>query len=123
MYLKEVAPLLFAERTLVEKPDLVEATYKRSMGFDRRGVSRAGLAVVVHRTSILEKLGRIYAPTLVMCGSEDKAQPVARHEAIVSRIPGAKLAVLDGLGHMSPLEDSNAVNAQLVPFVKDLITR
>jgi pimeloyl-ACP methyl ester carboxylesterase len=123
MFVREVAPYMFAPRTLLERPELLEATYRRVSGFDRGGVSRASLAVIIHRTNILDKLGRIHAPTLVMCGSEDSAATLDKSEHIAARIPGARLTVLPGLGHMTPLEDSAAVNAELVPFVKDLVTR
>lgn len=121
LFTKEVAPQMFAPRTLVERPDLVEATYRRTMGFDREGVSRAALAVVVHRTSVLERLTNIRAPTLVMCGREDLATPLEKSENIARAIPGARLVVLDGVGHMSPLEDSAGVNQHLVPFARSVV--
>lgn len=121
LYLKEVAPEMFAPSTLATRPDLVEASYRRAMGFDRDGVAKGGLAVMVHRKHILDRLGAIRAPTLVVVGREDKATPLERAESIARAIPGAELAVLDGLGHMSPLEDSEAVNAAIVPFVRRLV--
>lgn len=121
LYLKEVAPEMFAERTLATRPDLVEASYRRAMGFDRDGVAKGGLAVMVHRKHILDRLGAIRAPTLVIVGREDKATPLARAENIARAIPGAELVVLDGLGHMSTLEDPGAVNAHVVPFVQRVV--
>lgn len=121
LYLREVAPQMFAPRTLASRPDLVEAAYRRGMGFDRDGVAKAGLAVVVHRKSILDRIGRIRAPTLVMVGREDGATPVDHAQRIANAIPSAELVVLDGLGHMAPLEDADAVNGHLVPFVRRLI--
>ena len=120
-FLKEVAPLMFAARTLVERPELVEATYRRTMGFEREGLSRASLAVVVHRTSVLEKLDRIRVPTLVICGREDLATPPDKSERIARAIPGARLVMLDGVGHMSALEDPDAVNQHLVPFARGVV--
>jgi 3-oxoadipate enol-lactonase len=122
MFLKEVAPLMFAPRTLLERPELLEATYRRTMGFDREGVARASLAVVVRRTSILEKLDRIRIPTLVMCGREDRATTPDQSEHIARAIPGARLVMMDGVGHMSTLEDPEAVNKHLVPFVRSLVS-
>ena len=121
LFIKEVAPLMFAAHTLVERPDLVETTYRRTMGFDREGVSRASLAVVVHRTGILDKLDRIRTPTLVMCGREDGATPPEKSENITRGIHGARLVVLEGVGHMSALEDPDAVNQHLVPFVRGIV--
>jgi pimeloyl-ACP methyl ester carboxylesterase len=120
---KEIAPELFSARTIRERPELVDAAYRRSAGFDRGGAARAALAVITHRTNILDKLGRIYAPTLVMTGSEDRATPPSHAQAIANGIPGSRLVILQGLGHMSPLEDSEAVNAELVPFVRENVSR
>ena len=122
LFQKEVAPLMFAEHTRRERPDLLEATYRRTMGFDREGVARASLAVVVHRASILEKIDRIRVPTLVMCGREDRATPPANSENIARAIPGARLVMLDDVGHMSALEDPDAVNQHLVPFARSVVT-
>jgi 3-oxoadipate enol-lactonase len=121
LYTKEVAPMMFAPRTLLERPHLVEATYRRTMGFDREGVARASLAVVVHRKNILAKLRAIHTPTLVMCGREDRATTPEQAKHIAHAIPGARLVLLDGLGHMSPLEDSDAVNEHLVPFARAIV--
>lgn len=121
LYEREIAPLMFSRRTRMERPDLVQRAYAHAMGFDRGGVARAAIAVVVHRTDIKEKLGRIHAPTLVLCGSEDASTAPAESETIARGIPGAELVILDGLGHMSALEDPEAVNAHLVPFVKKVL--
>lgn len=122
LYLKEMAPLMFASRTILERPELVEATYRRTMGFDREGVARASLAVVVHRRDILDKVRAIRVPTLVMCGREDRATTLDKSENIARTIPGARLVILDGLGHMSALEDPAAVNEHLVPFVRGVVS-
>lgn len=121
LFLREVAPLMFAERTIVDRPDLIETSYQRTMGFDREGVARASLAVVVHRTNVLDRIGAIRAPTLVLCGREDQSCPPSDSEDMARRIPGAHLVVLDGLGHMSALEDPAAVNEHLLPFVDSAV--
>jgi 3-oxoadipate enol-lactonase len=46
------------------------------------------------------RLAEIAAPTLVVHGTEDKMIPVANGELIASLIPGARLEILDGVGHM-----------------------
>jgi 3-oxoadipate enol-lactonase len=121
MFIKDVAPLMFASCTLLERPELVETTYRRTMGFDREGVARSSLAVVVHRTNILPRLGEIRVPTLVMCGREDLATTPDKSENITRAIAGARLVMIDGVGHMSTLEDPEAVNQHLVPFVRSVV--
>lgn len=121
IFFKEVAPLFFAPETLATRPELVEASYRRCMGFDRQGVARASIAVVVHRGSVLDKIARIRVPTLVMCGREDLATTPDKHENIARAIPGSRLVIIDGVGHMSALEDPDAVNQHLVPFARSVV--
>ncbi|MBS2013756.1 MAG: alpha/beta fold hydrolase [Deltaproteobacteria bacterium] len=121
LYEKQVAPLMFASGTLRSRPELAERAYQRAMGFDREGVARASLAVVVHRSSVLDRLGSIAVPTLVMCGDEDGATPPEKSRAIARAIPNARLVVLEGAGHMSTLEVPEDVNGHLVPFVKGIL--
>jgi 3-oxoadipate enol-lactonase len=121
LFEKELAPLAFGARARAEKKPMIEAAYRRAMGFHRDGLSRAALAVLVHRKNVLPRISRIQAPTLVMCGSEDRVTPPANSRAMADAIPRAKLVMLEGLGHMSALEDPAAVNAHLVPFVGNSI--
>ncbi len=55
-------------------------------------------AIASHDTSA--RLASISAPTLVMHGTEDRMLPIANGRAIAEAIPGARLEVLDGVGHM-----------------------
>ena len=48
------------------------------------------------------RLAEIAAPTLVIHGTDDPLFPLARGEALAREIPGAKLLVIDGLGHELP---------------------
>jgi pimeloyl-ACP methyl ester carboxylesterase len=46
------------------------------------------------------RLAEIATPTLVIHGTEDRMIPVANGELIAALIPGAKLEILDGVGHL-----------------------
>ncbi|GAA0915861.1 alpha/beta hydrolase [Nonomuraea longicatena] len=46
-----------------------------------------------------DRLGEITAPTLVVHGSQDPLFPLGHAEALTAEIPGARLLVLDGVGH------------------------
>jgi pimeloyl-ACP methyl ester carboxylesterase len=116
---REVAPLFFAPATIRDRPELVDDFARTAGGFDRDGFARAAIAVVVHRRSIADKISAIKAPTLVICGREDRATPPEKSEQIAQSIPGAKLVWIEGAGHMSALEKPDAVNAALVPFVRE----
>jgi 3-oxoadipate enol-lactonase len=55
-------------------------------------------AIQAHDT--LDRLERITAPTLVIHGTEDEMLPHGNAVLIASRIPGARLETLEGVGHM-----------------------
>jgi 3-oxoadipate enol-lactonase len=113
----QLAPIYFADGTRTRHPELIERFVRAANGFPREGIARASLAVVIHRKEILSRLGAIRVPTLVMCGREDRATEPVHSERIAQAIPGARLVLIDGAGHISALEQPKAVNDLLVPFV------
>lgn len=60
----------------------------------------------------------ITSPTLVIHGAEDRYIPVANAAALAGAIPGAKLRVLDGAGHLVFIERFADVNREVVTFLK-----
>jgi 3-oxoadipate enol-lactonase len=46
------------------------------------------------------RLGRIDVPTLVVHGTEDRMLPASNAQLIASAIPGARLELLEGIGHL-----------------------
>lgn len=75
--------------------------------FDRQ------LAAQATRVDERPGLARVRVPTLVLAAREDLLCPVERHEEIAALVPGARLEVLDGVGHLSPLEAPDRVAAAL----------
>jgi pimeloyl-ACP methyl ester carboxylesterase len=55
-------------------------------------------ACMAHDTNA--RLERLVTPTLVIHGTADRLLPAANGRLIASRIPGARLELLDGIGHM-----------------------
>jgi len=55
-------------------------------------------------------LPTVDCPAIAIVGREDQWSPVAQHEAIVAMIRGAELRVVEGAGHMSPVEQPEAFN-------------
>jgi len=60
----------------------------------------------------------IDAPTLVIVGSEDRVAPPHIARAMAGAIPGARLHVLEGAGHISNVEAPAAFNAALDAFLE-----
>ncbi len=120
---RDIAPLMLGRRTRRERPELVASLARTVNGYPRDGTARAALAVVVHRKNILESISAIHAPTLILCGKDDRATPVACSEAIHARIAGSQMVLIEDSGHMAPFEQPKAVNAALVPFVRQQLGR
>lgn len=68
---------------------------------------------IMQRPDSRSLLPAIAAPTLVVCGREDAATPLALSEEMAAGIPGARLAVIEECGHLSPLERPQAVTVLL----------
>lgn len=60
-----------------------------------------------------ETLRGVRVPSLVLCGEHDALCPVHRHELMADLIPGARLIVVPGAGHLPTLEQPEAVNAAM----------
>ncbi len=68
------------------------------------------------RSDSTPTLASIAVPALVVVGSEDEITPPAKAEAMAKAIPGAELVAISGAGHLSPMEDPDAVAAALSEF-------
>ncbi|MFW2851951.1 alpha/beta fold hydrolase [Sphingomonas sp. TX0543] len=83
-------------------------------GLDRyRGQVRALLA----RPEVKTLLPGITCPVLVACGDADLWSPPDQHRAIAAAIPGARLAIVPGAGHMLPAEAPEALSAILRDWI------
>lgn len=63
------------------------------------------------------EIAAIRAPTLVLCGGEDRLTPVKYARFLQQRIPGATLDIVPGAGHMVMLEKPADVNRSLTAFL------
>jgi dienelactone hydrolase len=59
---------------------------------------------VMARPDARAHLGQIPCPTLVLCGEADQLTPPEHSRAIAAAIPGARLALVPGAGHMLTME-------------------
>jgi pimeloyl-ACP methyl ester carboxylesterase len=68
---------------------------------------------VMARPDARAHLGQIACPTLVLCGEADQLTPPEHSRAIAVAIPGARLALVPGAGHMLTMEQPQRVNTLL----------
>ncbi|AKU92172.1 alpha/beta fold hydrolase [Vulgatibacter incomptus] len=80
----------------------------------------AALEAMKHRPDSTPDLGHIDVPTLIVVGAEDRLTSPAVSRAMQGAIPGARLAVIPGAGHLSNLEEPEAFNEALASFLDGL---
>ena len=71
------------------------------------------LTAIMKRPDSRPDLARISCPTLVLVGEEDQLTPPDRAEEMVAAIPDARLVAVADCGHLSTLDQPEAVNAAL----------
>jgi 3-oxoadipate enol-lactonase len=59
----------------------------------------------------------IRAPTLVVTSDEDRLFPPAIAQDMARRIPGARLALIEGAGHLSNMEQPDRFNQVVLEFL------
>lgn len=74
---------------------------------------------IMHRPDSRPALPRIACPTLVLVGADDMATPPERAEEMADLIPGARLEVIERCGHLSTLEQPQAVSDALFRWLQD----
>ncbi|MCA3261035.1 MAG: alpha/beta fold hydrolase [Telmatospirillum sp.] len=68
---------------------------------------------IMGRPDSRDLLAQIACPTLVLCGREDQATPLALSQEMAADIPGSQLRVLDDCGHLATLEKPAETNDAL----------
>ncbi|WP_085375491.1 alpha/beta fold hydrolase [Magnetospirillum sp. ME-1] len=70
-------------------------------------------AAIMARPDSRDSLAAIACPTLVLCGAEDGLTPPDRHDEMAALIRGARRVSIPHCGHLSPIEQPEAVSASL----------
>lgn len=69
---------------------------------------------------VMDELGRIQAPVLVMIGEKDMITPPKYGRFLQEHISGARIASVPGAGHLSPIEQNQAVSHAIRDFLSTL---
>ncbi|HEY2814579.1 MAG TPA: alpha/beta hydrolase [Acidimicrobiales bacterium] len=90
----------------VYEPHLV-ATHEALLA--TTGEARAGFMVAMGKMDYRPALPTIEVPVRILVGTRDRLTPPGRARELAAAIPTAELRVLDGYGHMLPLEAPEVV--------------
>lgn len=75
--------------------------------------------IIIHRPDSRPGLNRIACPTVVVVGRDDTLTPLDRAEEMAELIPNAKLVVIEECGHLSAIEQPQALSAVLRYWLQD----
>ena len=80
----------------------------------------ADLLALRDRPDSRPTLPSITVPVLVVAGEADQLTPPSVAHGMAQAMPDARVAIIPGAGHLSPLENPRAVNAALRRFIASL---
>jgi pimeloyl-ACP methyl ester carboxylesterase len=69
---------------------------------------------------VMERVGKIHVPTLLICGSSDRMTPPNRLEYLHEQIEGSQLHIVEGAGHMVMIEQPDEVAELLGTFLDQI---
>lgn len=90
----------------------------KSLPVSRRGMMNQARAVAGF--AVLDRLGEIRVPTLVLHGTEDRTVPYASGVQLSERIPGARLVTFEGAGHGYVTDSTEASNQAVLDFLAEV---
>jgi len=105
----------------MEQEDLIEAMWRFYLRddapMDDRVFVRQAEACIAH--DALDRIDRIDAPTLVVCGESDILTPPVLSRQVVSRIKGSRLVLLPNSGHLVAAELAPRFNRLVIRFLAE----
>lgn len=110
-----VAARYFSEEFRRENPAQVNAVMQRFLETPAEGY--LGCCDAIADLDFSAALSRITAPTLVIAGAADAGTPPAMSQAIAAAIPGARMAVIRGVAHLSSAEKPDEFASLVLDFL------
>jgi pimeloyl-ACP methyl ester carboxylesterase len=114
----KVMPIFFAKKFLSDpaRQNQVKEWKGRIMSSNKKAMVKFGQGIF-GRVGVYEELPNIKIPTLMIVGEEDAATPADKAKRIAENVPGAKLVVIPGAGHLCTVEEPTAVTAAMELFL------
>lgn len=114
--------LMFSPGFLKSRPDLIALVRKQIESDPGLGYARTikNMFIEYWETPVEEvkkKLARIQVPALIIAGELDQLTPVPTQQALARAIPGARLELIPGAGHVPNLEEPGLWNRLALEFL------
>ena len=112
-------PKLLSHETVHTKPELVGRVRAMIEGNQVSGIA-GDLMAMAERPDFVPLLKQIACPTQIIASELDLPTPPADAQLMADGIPGARLAIIPGAGHLSNLERPDQFNETIRTFVSDV---
>lgn len=122
--IEAIVPLFFSPVTIQHNPALVNRFRESLASLSKEqtpGIVSIGRGIF-SRTSLLDRLGEIQIPTLIVVGSDDRSRPPHEARQMAEMIPNARLEIIEEAGHVSNLEQPERVTALLQAFLRESLS-
>jgi 3-oxoadipate enol-lactonase len=113
---RSVLKAFLGPTTFATRPDVVAFVRDTVQAVDVRSSAWAVRSVVPNRPDQRALMSRVTTPVLVVAGVEDATFPLTETIAMAEAIPGAAIAVLEGVAHLAGLENPPLVNKLIEGF-------
>jgi 3-oxoadipate enol-lactonase len=114
---RSVLKAFLGPTTFKTRPAVVSYVRETVQALDVGSCAWAVKSIVPMRPDQRELLARVRTPVLVVAGAEDATFPLKETTAMAEAIPGADMAVLDGVAHLAGLENPPLVSKVIEEFV------
>ena len=112
----EMLPRLLGKTSLDQRPELEGRVRGLILSNSSFGLARA-IARLRDRPDATPQLAALQMPALVMVGEEDAITPVDDARAMAAAIPGGTLVTVPKAGHLSNMENAEAFNGAVGPWL------
>ena len=116
---KAMLPKLLAPSTFETQPEIAREVDAMIRRCDPSAIAAAQRGMAL-RPDVSAELGGIDCPALVLVGAEDQISTPAEMESIADALPQADFVKVPKAGHMTTLENPQAVSDALLRFVSEL---
>jgi len=127
-YLKEIEAAITGDsgpwlKRQEERTALMEPAFRESFLEKRRAIGptpQLNDLRTCDKFDVMDRLGEIKLPVLLICGTEDAMTPVKYHRFLADRLPDARLVIVPDTTHYVFTEKPTEVNQALKEFVEGL---
>lgn len=116
---RHAVPILFARKTIEERPEVVEQMLATTTNNNQPKPSYLLQLGAALKHDTYDRLPEIKHPVLVITGVEDVLIPAANSRLIAERIPGAHLVEFEETGHVFFIEKVDEVSRVLIDFFQE----